>query len=150
MTATNHALTGAVIALAIKQPVLAVPLAFLSHFVLDMVLHLEARDLPEKWVLRVIGADLLIGNLLAIMLPLILITDVSAWTIFLCMVIAMSPDYIWCWRYVLIKDKDRVFDEPMSWFSHIHKKVQKQSLRGAWVETVWLIGMVLLVKLLID
>lgn len=148
MTATNHALTGTVIALVVKQPLLAIPLAFLSHFVLDMILHLEGRDLPKEWVLRVIGADLLIGNLLAIFLPLLLVTNVSAWTIFLCMVAAMSPDYIWCLRYIRIRDKDKVFDEPMSRFSNFHKGIQRQSLSGYRVEVAWLVVVASLVKLL--
>jgi hypothetical protein len=36
---TPHALVGAAIAVAIPNPVIALPLAFASHFVLDMVPH---------------------------------------------------------------------------------------------------------------
>ena len=39
MTATNHALSGALIGLAVMQPILALPLAFVSHFMLDAVPH---------------------------------------------------------------------------------------------------------------
>jgi hypothetical protein len=39
MTGFNHGMAGAVIALTVKQPVLAVPLAFLSHFATDMIPH---------------------------------------------------------------------------------------------------------------
>jgi hypothetical protein len=40
MMATSHAVSGAVIALAIREPVLALPLAFVSHFVLDSLPHI--------------------------------------------------------------------------------------------------------------
>lgn len=39
MIATNHALTGAAIAVVIKQPILAIPLAFVSHFICDAIPH---------------------------------------------------------------------------------------------------------------
>ena len=39
MTGLNHAATGITIALIFKRPEIALPLALLSHFVLDMVPH---------------------------------------------------------------------------------------------------------------
>lgn len=39
MTITNHILAGALIGLAVKEPVLALPLAFGSHFVMDAMPH---------------------------------------------------------------------------------------------------------------
>ena len=39
MTTTAHALTGAAIAVVIKKPKLAIPLAFLSHFACDALPH---------------------------------------------------------------------------------------------------------------
>lgn len=39
MLLTVHTLTGALIALSVKDPALAVPLAFTSHFVLDSTPH---------------------------------------------------------------------------------------------------------------
>jgi hypothetical protein len=42
MTISNHFATGALIAYAIKQPYLAFPLAFVSHFALDVLPHYGA------------------------------------------------------------------------------------------------------------
>ncbi len=39
MTGFNHAVTGALIAGAVGNPFLAIPLAFASHFVLDAIPH---------------------------------------------------------------------------------------------------------------
>ena len=43
MTATNHALTGATIATLVRQPYLAIPLAFLSHFFCDALPHFDIK-----------------------------------------------------------------------------------------------------------
>lgn len=46
MTATNHALTGTIIGLTIASP-LALPVAFFSHYLLDMIPHF-GWPTPEK------------------------------------------------------------------------------------------------------
>lgn len=48
MLLTNHALTGAVIGLASGNPVVAAPLAFVSHFVLDSTPHFSLPWLDFK------------------------------------------------------------------------------------------------------
>jgi hypothetical protein len=47
MTGLNHVLTGTAIALAVKQPLLAAPLAFLSHFLLDVTPHFGGTPVYE-------------------------------------------------------------------------------------------------------
>lgn len=50
MLLTVHTLTGALIAVAVKDPALAAPLAFTSHFVLDSTPHfgLDGLDFKTK------------------------------------------------------------------------------------------------------
>jgi hypothetical protein len=48
MLLTVHTLTGALIALSVKDPLLAVPLAFISHFVLDSTPHFGIDGLDFK------------------------------------------------------------------------------------------------------
>lgn len=48
MLLTAHTLTGALIALAVKDPALAAPLAFTSHFVLDSMPHFGIKGLDFK------------------------------------------------------------------------------------------------------
>jgi len=39
MRAINHALTGAAIGLLVEEPIIAVPLAFVSHYICDVIPH---------------------------------------------------------------------------------------------------------------
>lgn len=48
MTATAHALVGAAIAVKIANPVVALPLAFVSHFVFDMLPHWDVMTEADK------------------------------------------------------------------------------------------------------
>ena len=149
MTATNHAVTGAVIALAVKKPEFAIPLAFLSHFLIDVVPHFEALDLPGKFARLFIFSDALVAAILSIFVALIFNVKVPAWLIFICSAAAVSPDFMWAFRYFRLKDMDKVFDEPMSWVARLHLDIQlSETLRGILVEAAWLVAMItLLIKL---
>jgi len=48
MLLTVHTLTGALIALSVKDPALAAPLSFVSHFVLDSTPHFGLEGLDFK------------------------------------------------------------------------------------------------------
>jgi hypothetical protein len=51
VTAPNHALTGALIGLSVANPVLALPLAFVSHLLQDTVPHYDPAE-PDMAKLR--------------------------------------------------------------------------------------------------
>jgi len=72
MTATAHALVGGAIAVAVKDPVLGVTLAFASHPFLDMVPHwdfgLGWRDKSKLHFLSESIFDLMLGLLASYML----------------------------------------------------------------------------------
>lgn len=109
MTATNHALTGAVIALAIDKPLLAIPLALLSHFALDIIPHYNPPGVTnqgyvshtESWrkKMRIPSFRYLFAlDMLLFISGLILIpwwgSDVTApWVIFTCMIAGAAPDF---------------------------------------------------------
>lgn len=63
MTGFNHALTGAAIGLAVQQPLLVVPLAFASHFVLDALPHFNHPfySLGHKHAVKLYAVDALIA-----------------------------------------------------------------------------------------
>lgn len=84
MTATNHALTGAVIALAINEPWLAIPLAFLSHFAIDAIPHWDYainRKRPydsrfiEPHFFKLLSADLVLAFIMFVLLAVIFPAD---------------------------------------------------------------------------
>lgn len=130
MTATNHALTGALIGLTIHSPWLALPLAFLSHFVLDALPHYdvpgethEARQGSRTflWVQLVGGFIMCV----AIVMVLALFHPLS-WVIAACCAfVATSPDLISLPRFVSVKRTGH--DIPYarwSWFERLHNAVQ--------------------------
>lgn len=48
MTATNHAITGATIGVIVGEPLIAMPAAFLSHFVCDAIPHYRSGDFDKN------------------------------------------------------------------------------------------------------
>ena len=126
MISTNHVLGGTAIALAVKQPALAVPLAFLSHFVFDATPHWNYGDKPgtklwwKIWIADAIGSGLVIG-LLALAAP-----D-YAWAIILGGISAELPDFFWV--YYLKAGK------PQWWFFRFHSWIQwSETPRGLYFE----------------
>jgi hypothetical protein len=65
MTATAHALIGAAIVTKIENPLLALPVALLSHLPLDLVPHWDTitngRQKPKIVILAQAGLDVLLG-----------------------------------------------------------------------------------------
>src|SRR5687767_11983718 len=73
MTGLNHVLTGSAIAIAIQQPLLVAPLAFLSHFILDSLPHFgghPAYEYGHKHFYKIMITDglLAIGAVITLML----------------------------------------------------------------------------------
>lgn len=116
MIALNHALTGAAIAIAIKQPALVIPLAFLSHFVLDTIPHFG--DMPfysygHPLFPYAMAADglLTIGSVGALMA----FNPDQALIIGLGAAFAILPDVFWLGHYSL---------KWKHWFFRFHQKIQ--------------------------
>lgn len=95
MTATNHALTGAAVAIAFRQPVLALPLALVSHFVCDAIPHWDySVKFPRRQ--RIIALDLLFASVVVATIALLSVTfSVKAWVIVACAILAVPPDGMW-------------------------------------------------------
>lgn len=146
MIALNHALTGAVVSLVVKRPELAIPLAFLSHFVVDMVPHYNpagvkgVNKLKQKLTQRsfrwIFAIDMITWPLLLIGLPLFLVTDVSPWTIFFCILGAVSPDFID--GYYLFTQSVRKKIVHPGWFARFSVAIQTyEKPPGLIVEIAW-------------
>lgn len=133
MTATNHAITGLAIAVAIHQPALALPLAFLAHFVMDAIPH-------SNLTMKEIYADMAAAAVLVLVLILLLSGSFSTWLMFGCAFLCASPDLVWGWRYYKHKDLKKLLTaKPISWFSRMHQKIQWSETRaGIKVEAIWL------------
>ncbi len=148
MTATNHVLAGAVIAASVKKPELAIPLAFISHFVMDGLPHFHPSQVSSKLAQKIAYSDAAVAIFLSLVLLVRLKAGTPGWLILTCAFLAVSPDFVWVWRYYKLKNLEKVFSEPMSWFSRFHEKIQwsESQLGGGLVELGWFVLLVILVR----
>ena len=131
MIGFNHALTGGLLALTLPAPI-ALPLAFVSHFVLDMLPHYgiknSERDKSNFWkVFFTIDAFATLG------LAIYAITNRPEITIFLGGLFATMPDYIWVARVI----RTRSFDLSKNGyrFTKWHARIQGYERPwGIWIE----------------
>ena len=149
MTGTNHFLTGAAIGLSVTQPVIALPLAFLSHFVLDALPHFgvaydeNLKSRPKifsrvTWVDAPIGAGLLL--LAALTQP---------WLVPVCMVLALSPDFVWIYKFLVLEQSGKLPPTPKGPISQFHKDIQRYERSwGIYVEIVFAAVLLILVNYL--
>lgn len=95
MTATNHALTGAAIATLIRQPFLAIPLAFISHFVCDALPHFGLKlKFGSKAMWRYLYIEAAVMAVLGVGL-LTYGTKAGIILLLLSAAAAMAPDLSW-------------------------------------------------------
>lgn len=150
MTASNHMITGALIALAVKQPILVIPLAFASHFILDALPHFgfpgklgfpEAlRHKPLTFTMEFIG---IIGLIILAQL----LYD-QAWIVWLAAFVALSPDLMWPYVYIFFERKDK--PHPLGPISQFHHNIQWcERPWGIFVEISWFIGVFVVLQRLL-
>lgn len=140
MTATSHAITGAVIALVIKEPVLAYPLALLSHFVCDIIPHVGIKSIDERITnqkkvraIYIIDLSLLMSFLTA------LVFAGAPIFVFLCVILAGLPDVVWAYRYAFKEKFGTIKPGKHNFFNHFHSSIQwSETLKyGLPVETLY-------------
>lgn len=105
MTAINHAITGSIIGLTISNPFIAVPLAFISHYLLDIIPHFGSKQDNDKFIKSkkfkiFLSIDILLCIILAV--SLFIIKPTSYLIVILCAFIATTPDLVNLKRFILI------------------------------------------------
>lgn len=145
MTAANHALTGTAIGLVIGQPILAIPLAFLSHYILDVLPHFESgqgeKAYSKKWFHNYLKAEFIFCVLLVAFLAW---KQPAYWFLAsVCAFIAAAPDLASIKRFILQKNSKTYkpgryvrFASKIQWFE---KPI------GAFVEVAWAIAMLAII-----
>lgn len=98
MTATGHAVIGTVIAAKIGDPLLAIPIAFTSHFVADAIPHWDTgthwrqktlpRFLSESFV------DVMVGYIVTYLLVVGLFPTTNLLYTLLIVTVAQLPDWV--------------------------------------------------------
>jgi len=136
MTASNHVLTGMIIASTVNNPVLALPLALMSHFALDGLPHYSDEkvvytDFKFKLIL---GADAYIAALCLFLV--LLLHPVHMWIIIAGGVLAASPDLMWLPDFIAaLRNQPKPAYGPIRQFHH---KVQWWTKpKGAYIEGIW-------------
>jgi hypothetical protein len=141
VTGFNHGITGAVIALTIKNPVLAVPLSFVSHFAQDLLPHHDYFAGPNDQHLfsRKFNAMLVVDFLLSVSLvvALAILFPAHRWLIIICMIAAACPDLTQSYYHLYlsrIKKRKPKIDR----LSKFHYSLQwAESSWGGLVEIAW-------------
>lgn len=135
MISLNHVLAGTAIGLAVKQPALAIPLAFLSHFVLDTIPHFS-YEWPG-WSFRRIWAIDAVLSAITIVLLCAAAPDLAL-AIIAGGVFAELPDVLWLYENLVIKAKSQ------HWFFRFHRKIQwSESQRGLLLEIGYAVALVM-------
>lgn len=147
MTATNHALTGAIIGLTVPSPVVACAAAFLSHFVLDTIPHFGGgKDFIKTKAFRNL---LVVDAFLCLVLVLCLASfgGNDWWIAALCAFLAAAPDLASFNRY---RHALRGTPWKAGWFTNFAKRIQWfERPIGAFVEAVWFVASVSVLVILL-
>lgn len=150
MTATNHAITGAVIGLLVQDPYVALPAAFVSHFVCDAIPHFDPAGDNNKWLKSdTFKKFLTIDALLCVILVAVLAGARPAhWLIAsICAFLATSPDLFWINRFIKLQNGKKW--KP-SLFSKFADKIQWfTGPTGAVVELIWLVSGIFVLHFLV-
>jgi hypothetical protein len=138
MTGLNHALTGALVAATINRPVIALPAALLSHFVVDAVPHWNYELKPH--IARrqlVMFADLALS--LALLLVLAATVDANPYLVIAGGLLGILPDTMWL-RY-FITGRPSIHGSPKRLINRIrqfHFWIQwSETSKGFFVELLW-------------
>ena len=134
MTGTNHFLTGVGIATVIKQPLLAIPLAFCSHFLLDILPHYGKDTIKNYKKVWLTDASLLLVSFIYL-----LITGWSLWAI-VAGFAAMSPDTAWLYRFAIKEKWGKLPAGPKNKFNAFHSRIQtREFAKGIWVDAAYFV-----------
>lgn len=108
MTISNHMATGALIGITVGEPWMALPLALLSHYVLDALPHYGYPD-NQSWTVVFRHKLGIVVNVCDVTIAVILAAVLARTEPFalLTAVVALSPDFVWPFRYFFYERKGR-------------------------------------------
>lgn len=145
MRAINHAMTGALIGLTITNPVVALPLAVASHFVLDSIPH-YADDEQVPINSKIFAIELVVDALLCGLLVLaLMLRTPDSWLVpSLTALAAASPDFMSIARYVRgVRHGDTSKGSKYA-IRRFHTRIQNESPKAWPVEVIWALGCIVL------
>ena len=123
MTTSNHILAGSLIAITLKDPILVIPLSFMSHFVLDVLPHfgntnhrLGDKKRVKKYL--IVEAAGVLGIILLLSTGIYGLNLVT-----LAAFLAVMPDLEWAFRYIFFERLGK--KPPKTITSEFHNRIQK-------------------------
>jgi hypothetical protein len=150
MIATNHALTGTAIGLIVGEPLLALPLSLLSHYICDALPHFAFTTTTDNSKKDRLMRSRLFRNYLIAEASLCLLIvaglvmlQPSHWLLAaVCAFVAASPDLLSSRRYFTIVSKKKW--KPGLYTRFAHKIQWFERPIGAVVEAAWLIAVIII------
>lgn len=109
MTSANHVLVGSSIAVIVHEPLLALPLAFTSHFILDSFPHFGYNRANYAELFRHKLSFLTLAFDLSGLFLAMYLFNIFNPEIFACSVMAVLPDAEWLKRYFLYERKGKKY-----------------------------------------
>lgn len=140
MTLSNHMITGAVIGAVATNPWVGVPVAFVSHFVLDMLPHYgyegPSEMIRDKFTL--FWFVTITDGLLVISLLSILFFGYDRLDLVLYALIAASPDLPWIYLFLTNKFKTVPYKNA---FLRFHAHIQQlESPQAIVMDIIYAVG----------
>lgn len=136
MTATNHGLMGAVIAVSLQRyPAVAIAAAPFTHFLLDAIPHFGGLpSTKSRLFFRILFADMTLA--VASTLLVAWFWQNIALLVVVCAFLAASPDLMWLWLEYIRPTPQKKWP----WYARLHAWVQwSQTGRGVIVEAIWFV-----------
>ncbi|MBI2599167.1 hypothetical protein HYW40_03040 [Candidatus Curtissbacteria bacterium] len=144
MTATAHALIGASIATQIANPLIGLPLAFVSHFLADLIPHWDAgTSHRQKSSLRLkveSAVDVLLGFTLVYIIFRNLVDPLY---LFAMVITAQLPDWLMTPSWMF-----GIKIPPFTWMDYLSHKLQSRlALPWGLVTQIAIVGLIVAVSL---
>lgn len=133
MTITNHILAGALIGLALPDPVVAIVVAFVSHFAMDALPHFgyAGKKGYREALKHKLSYIVAILTLITSFVVILLLTLNGKWFAILTGLVAASPDAIGLYNWLAYEKHNKKANGVVELF-HVkfHRKIQ-------WCERPW-------------
>lgn len=151
MTASNHVLAGALIALVIKEPAIALPAALTSHFLLDAMPHFGFKNWQERSKYKKLMKTILFIDAFLLVVAIIMLLKFSAnWLVFACAFLALSPDLMWVYRYAIPERFGTIEPSKGNMITRFHSGIQIREFRhGFIIEYITFMTLILTVSKLL-
>jgi len=131
MTTANHIITAGVISVAVKQPVLVLPLALASHYIIDAIPHFgfDKDGFGVALKHKITYLELALDS--AAIIYLIFLFRNQPVLIYVSAFISISPDFYWLYRYFGFERYGR--KPPGGRLTRFHEWIQ-------WLQRPWGLG----------